>query len=55
MTMHTHQLQLELEMIVVEVPKRKETGIRVFERFDKTIVSAWKIAVSMILYNGRPA
>ena len=29
--------------------------IRVSERFDKTIVSAWKIAVSMILCNGRPA
>ena len=29
--------------------------LRVSERFDKTIVSAWKIAVSMILCNGRPA
>ena len=29
--------------------------IRVSKRFDKTIVSAWKIAVSMILCNGRPA
>ena len=26
--------------------------LRVSERFDKTIVSAWKIAVSMILCNG---
>jgi hypothetical protein len=30
-------------------------GIRVSEKFDKIIVSAWKIAVSMILCNGRPA
>ena len=29
--------------------------LRVSERFDKTIVSAWKIAVSMILCNGTPA
>ena len=29
--------------------------IRVSERFDKTIASAWKIAVSIILCNGRPA
>jgi hypothetical protein len=32
-----------------------ETRTRVSERFDKTIVSAWKIAVSIILCNGRPA
>ena len=34
--------------------KTEKVAIRVSEKFDKTIVSAWKKAVSMILCNGRP-